>query len=194
MLGAKGPGVAWIGGVAPLGSAVVFGIEADEVEAEGEALVSTDQTSDFEHHCDAAGAVVGSEDGRMMISGVRVVVGPRTAVPVGAEQDTVLSVRVVAGDDVGAAQGGAVVASEGGVLFCDGHAVVSEFRDDPAGAGVVGRTVHRAGAEGALGLAESVGAVSAEDGAHGGGSGGVGGGGLLAEAAGEEEKGEEEED
>ena len=77
----------------------------------------------------------------------------------GTEQQARRLIGQIAGDDVGALQGGAVVAFECGLLTGDGHAVLLELGCDPLATGIMGRTVHGARAKVALLLTELIGAV-----------------------------------
>ena len=103
----------------------------------------------------------------MPIGLVGVVVSPGTAVPVGTEHDALLLLWSVAGYNVVAEQGRAVVALEGGALFGDTHAVVLELGGNPLSTLLVGLAVHGARSEVALLLAEQVGGVGREGGSDG---------------------------
>ena len=104
----------------------------------------------------------------MPVGFVRIVICPGATVPVGTEQDTVGELGTVAGNDVGAVERGAVVAFQFALLRDDGHAVALELADNPLLTEVVGLTVHGAGSEIALLLAEEIGTVGIEGGADGG--------------------------
>ena len=120
-----------------------------------------------------------------MIRLIRVVVGPGTAVPVGADEDAVSEFWTITGDDVRGSEHGAVVAFEQGLLGGDTHAIGLELLHDPCATVVVGLAVHGARAKVALGLAEGVGTVCTEGRAYGlGRDGVVVRRRLLAEAAG----------
>ena len=100
VLRAEGPRVASVGHIAPLRRAPVFSIEADEVDADA-CTLRLELTGQLEHDGNTRGTIVGRHDGRTVVGGVRIVVGPRTAVPVGTDEDTLAEVGTVAGDDVG---------------------------------------------------------------------------------------------
>ena len=108
-----------------------------------------------------------------MIRLIRVVVGPGTAVPVGADEDAVSEFWTITGDDVRGSEHGAVVTFEQGLLGGDTHAIGFELLHDPRTTIFVSLTVHRTRAKVALGLAEGVGTVCTEGRAYGLGRDGI---------------------
>ena len=76
-------------------NAVVFGIEEDDVDADGGCLL-LQLARYFQQYAYSAGSVVGSYDGRLVLLGVIVFVGIGATVPVGTEQYAPAAVGVVA--------------------------------------------------------------------------------------------------
>ena len=174
VLGTEGPGVTVVGSVAPLGDTPVFSIEADEIESDFKGVGQ--QAGQFEHDGYARGTVVGGNDGRMVIGLVRIVISPRSTIPVGTDEDAVLELGLVAGYDVRALQDGTVVAFEIGLLHSDSETEFLEFRGNPLGTVFMSLTVHRAGAEVALGLTVLQGTIGTESRPDGRRDNGLGGG------------------
>ena len=184
VLGTEGPRVAGIGGGAPLGGAPVFGIEGDEVNSDLQTIWRRCyQAGELEHDGDAGGAIVGGEDGLVPVGLVGIVIGPGTAVPMGADEDAAGQLGAVAGDDIGGVERGAVVALQIGLLRGNGEAEALELGGNPLATEIVGGAVHGAGTEGTLLFAVGIGAVGHEGGAYECGSDGVAACCLLAQTA-----------
>ena len=145
----------------PVGSTVVFGIKANEVDAESR-IEPVDVARQFEHHRHARCAIVGRHDRQAVLRGVGVLVGPGAGVVVGRNDDAVFGFGLVGGNDVAAAQRGAVPTLEGGLLLGDVKAVTAEFGDDIVAAALNGGGVGRACAEIALCLNETESRIGVE--------------------------------
>ena len=150
----------------PLWRAPVFGIKAYKVDAIGQGGVVLKQPSQLQHHGNSTGTIVGSHHRFAPIGAVRVVVGPRTTVPVGTEQDAFGGLWFVFGHDVGGMQHGAVIAFH--IRFLCGHIAskLLEFTDNPIGTLLVRLAIHGTRAKVALCLDESVSRVGVECWSH----------------------------
>ena len=161
VLRAFAPGVVLIVFVGPFGHALVFDIEEDEVDADGGALGRHD-ASHLHEGGNATGAVVGAEDGFAVVACIGVVVGPETAVPVGAKHDTVAIVGVEGGDDVHTFDGLTVPEGGGEGLCDDGVAPLRHLGLQIGGALLLSLAARGAEAEGELSLDERIGRVGRE--------------------------------
>ena len=94
-----------------------------------------------------------------MVCLVGVVVSPRTAVPMGAEQDTLLAFGMIAGQDIGALEYRAVIAAQVGLLECDVHARLPELVSNPLPTTFMGLAIHDTWSEVALLLAVLIGRI-----------------------------------
>ena len=121
----------------------------------------------LEHDGDTGGAIVGSEDGFMPVGLIRIVIGPRTAVPMGTDEDAVCEIRTIAGDDVRGTEHRAVVAFEQSFLGNDTHAIRLELLHNPCATVFVGLTVHGTRTKGTLLFAVKKSTVSTEDWTYG---------------------------
>ena len=119
VLRAQAPGVGLVLSAVEGGHAVVFGVEEDDVDADG-GLPLLDEACQFEQHAHAAGSVVGAQDGFALAFLVALGVGIGAAVPVGAEQDSAAVLGLIGADDVACLQDGVVVGHEVGFLHLDG--------------------------------------------------------------------------
>ena len=98
----------------------------------------------------------------MVVFLIGVVICPRTAVPVGTDQDACGSLRIVTGDDIRCVEHGAVVAFQVGFLCLHLTAVLLELFDNPLFAFIVCFGVHDAWSELALHCTEEIGGVGIE--------------------------------
>ena len=149
VLRAQAPVGAVVGGLSPVGGAVVFEVEAYQVDAHLR-LEFLQAACHFEEYGHAGGTVVGGHDGLAVAAAVGVGVGPWTAVPVGGEHHALGGVGVVACDDVAAAPRLAVPC--GGVkrLVFYTQAVGGHAGGDIVGTGGVGGRAGHAGPQVAL--------------------------------------------
>src|SRR3712207_80345 len=119
VLCAQGPRVRIVGHAGPLRRTPVLGVETYEVNSQmgrQPLSVGMEQSGHFQHDGHTAGSVVGSHDRLLPIGRIGVVIGPRTTVPMGTEENTGGSRGVVRSHDVMGFQDGAVVSLKVGPL------------------------------------------------------------------------------
>ena len=86
ILGPLAPTIVSVG-IGPFGHTLVFNIEEDDINRHRKPL-RRHSTSQFHQHPHTTGTVVGAIEGFAMVFLVRVVVGPKAAVPVGTQKHT----------------------------------------------------------------------------------------------------------
>ena len=134
----------------------------DYVVLQGDVGILGQQPCNLEHHGHTAGAVVGGHHRLAMVVGVRVVVGPGAAIPMGADEDAVTQLWPIAGDDVVREQRRAVESLQRGALLSDGQSAALKLLHNPLSAAFVSLAVHGTRAEVALRLTEGIGRVGRE--------------------------------
>ena len=98
----QAPGVGLAGTVVEVGGSVVFGIKEDNVDTDGRGL-QLYLTGYLEQHSDAAGSVIGSVDGGVMLLFFSFI-GIGTGIPVCAEQHALAGIGVIDSDQVAGLQ------------------------------------------------------------------------------------------
>ena len=97
----EAPCIAPIRPFEPIGRAFVFCIEEDDVNA-FVGLLELELTSNLEQDGRSAGAIIGSQHGCLLFDGVGLLIAPRAAVPMSAEQDAArLDIWSISGNDIG---------------------------------------------------------------------------------------------
>ena len=134
----------------PLRCAPVFSVEADEVNTHVRADCIVQQSCYLQHHAHTRCAVVGSHHRCFVVSFVRIVISPWSAVPVCTEHDALFGLRLKAGNNVGCLEWCTVVALQCGFLRGHRHAQLSKLTGYPLSTAFVGLAVHRAWSEVAL--------------------------------------------
>ena len=99
----------------PSRSTIVFGIEEDDVDTYRWGFF-LNLTGNFKQDTYTAGSIVGSIDRFLVVLGIRIVIGIRTAVPMGTKHYSLLAIRIVSTDDVAGLQNGTVPSFEVGIL------------------------------------------------------------------------------
>ena len=101
VLRAQCPGFAVVGGrlFEERGTAVIFGVEKDDVDTDA-GFGLADLAGYFQQYACPAAAVVGALYGLVVVGGVGILISIRTAVPVGEKQYPLFFVGVERGDDV----------------------------------------------------------------------------------------------
>ena len=144
-------------------AAPVLSVKAYKIDAYGQlAGVSLQQTGNLQHHAHATGAIISSHHRLGVVGFIRVVVSPRTTVPVSTEHDALLFVWLIACNDIIALKGGAVETFKCGSLFGHVHAVVFELLYNPLPTQFVSLAIHCARSEVALLLTEGISGVGRE--------------------------------
>ncbi len=90
--------------------AIVFGIKEDDVYSDI-CRMGFQLACYFEEYTHAAGTIIGTKDGRVVILGVRVGIGPGTTVPMGTQQHTLLQFRLVRADDIASRKYGTIISA-----------------------------------------------------------------------------------
>jgi len=103
----QAPAVAVIHIVHKLGHTVVLHIKEDDVHPQFRLLLLY-LACHLQQHPHPTGTVIGTIHGRMVVLFVRIIVCPRTAVPMGTQQQPFPVLRLIAADDVAHLQGGTV--------------------------------------------------------------------------------------
>ena len=134
----------------PFRCAHVLGIKAYEVYAQIAHGLLLDEACYLYHHRHAAGTVVGTEDGLLVVGLIGVVICPWTCVPVGTQQYPVFCLGVGAGYDVTAWHGGSVPHGHLGLLFAYHTALALELGLYPFGTQVGLLGAKQTGAKGTL--------------------------------------------
>ena len=116
----------------------------------------------FQQYTDAAGTIVGTEDGGVVLLGIGIGICPRAAVPVGEEDDAFSGVGLVGAYDVACFQQGTVVGGEVYILVGDLGAEPGELVCQIVSTVDVGFRVGNARAEVHLCLHVLIGAVGIE--------------------------------
>ena len=150
--------------VSVLGTAVIFGVEEDDIDAEV-GRTPAELAGNFQQYADAAGPVIGAVHDGFRV-GFQVGIGHVARVPVGGQHDAVHQVGAEAADDVRPVQRRPRVGRSFEILAFDGGAVAFQFTHQPLLGGCVRGRVHNAGAEGHLPGHVGVGRIRVETG-HG---------------------------
>ena len=145
----------------PFGTALVFDVEEDEVDAY-RGRHSIHDASHFHEDGHAGSAVIGTGYGFVLVGLSGVVVGPLAAIPMCGKEDTLVSLGVELADDILARHGGAVPEHGAEILHDDGVAETTHLRRQPGGATFPAVAAGDAVAEGELFLHIGVGRVGRE--------------------------------
>ena len=148
-------------------SAPILGIKAHKVNAQLLVkrlfvLAFPDNPCQFEHHGNPTCSIVGSENRLSPVRTVRVVVGPRTAIPMRTKQYSRRRLGVNARHDVTTAQLCTVISRERCSLRGHLTAIFLELTDNPFATKVMPPTVHVAWPEVALCLCKGVSTIGIE--------------------------------
>ena len=95
--------------------AIVFGIKEDDVYSDI-CRMGFQLACYFEEYTHAAGTIIGTKDGGVVILGVSVGIGPGATVPMGTQQHSLLQFGLVRADDIACREYGAVVSSQSNAL------------------------------------------------------------------------------
>ena len=153
----------------PLRRSPIFGIETNEIDAHigVEFAILLNGSGQLKHHGYATGCIVSGQNRLTPLRAVGVVIGPRTAVPMGAKQQSCFGFRMNAGNDVRAVQRRSVITFEHGFLCFHRAAIAFELRYNPLFATVVAFAVHIAWAKSALCRRKRIGTVGIKRGSYG---------------------------
>ena len=153
----------------PLRRSPIFGIETNEIYAHigVELAFLLNGSGQLKHHGYATGCIVSCQDRLAPLRAVGVVIGPRTAVPMGAKQQSRLGFGMNVGDDIRAAKWRSVITFEHSFLRFHHAAIAFELRHNPLFAAVVAFAVHIAWAKSTLCRRKRIGTVGIKRRTHG---------------------------
>ena len=159
ILSAQSPGISTILNISPLRSSPILCIETYEIYSDSriQLFVSLQLAGDFQHDCHTTCTIIGCHHRLAPVGTVGIIICPRTTVPMGTEQDTSGSLRIIMSDDIGILQYRAIISLEVCFLLLHLTSEQLELPDNPFATLVMCLAIHRARTEVALSLTISKG-------------------------------------